>query len=105
MIIVTGGAGFIGSNIVKQLNMLGRKDILVVDDLEDGHKFTNLVSLEIQDYMDKDEFLAKLSSSKNFGHIDAVFHQGACSSTTEWNGRFMMQNNYQYSKALLHFCL
>ncbi|RKS85083.1 ADP-glyceromanno-heptose 6-epimerase precursor [Orbus hercynius] len=104
MIVVTGGAGFIGSNIVKGLNAIGRKDILVVDDLSDGTKFTNLVDLDIADYMDKDEFIAAIVSGEDLG-IEVIFHQGACSSTTEWDGKFMMENNYSYSKDVLHYCL
>lgn len=104
MIVVTGGAGFIGSNIVKGLNKKGYKDILVVDDLTDGTKFTNLVDLEIGDYLDKREFI-RLILSGNDLDIDVIFHEGACSSTTEWDGKFMMENNYQYSKGLLHYCL
>ncbi|QIZ78349.1 ADP-glyceromanno-heptose 6-epimerase [Ferrimonas lipolytica] len=105
MIIVTGGAGFIGSNLVKALNAQGRTDILVVDDLEDGTKFVNLADLDIADYLDKDDFLAMVKADHDFGPIDAVFHQGACSATTEWNGKYMMEVNYQYSKTLLHYCL
>ena len=104
MIVVTGGAGFIGSNIVKGLNELGRKDILVVDDLTDGTKFANLADLDIADYMDKDEFISAIVSGENL-EIEVIFHQGACSSTTEWDGKFMMENNYNYSKDLLHYCL
>lgn len=104
MIVVTGGAGFIGSNIVKGLNDLGHKDILVVDDLTDGTKFSNLADLDIADYMDKDEFIAEIISGENLD-IEVIFHQGACSSTTEWDGKFMMENNYNYSKDLLHYCL
>ena len=105
MIIVTGGAGFIGSNIVKALNERGRADILVVDDLTDGTKFKNIADCEIQDYLDKDEFLARVKKGDGFGKVEAVFHEGACSSTTEWDGRFVMDVNYEYSKALLHWCL
>jgi ADP-L-glycero-D-manno-heptose 6-epimerase len=105
MIIVTGGAGFIGSNIVKTLNQRGRTDILVVDDLTDGTKFKNIADCEIADYLDKDEFLARIKGNHNFGKVDAIFHEGACSSTTEWNGHFIMNVNYEYSKALLHWCL
>ncbi|MDA7747225.1 ADP-glyceromanno-heptose 6-epimerase [Psychromonas sp.] len=105
MFIVTGGAGFIGSNIVKSLNERGITDILVVDDLTDGTKFVNLVDLQILDYMDKDEFITQIVSGQEFGNIDAIFHEGACSATTEWDGKFMMENNYEYSKDLLHYCI
>lgn len=106
MIIVTGGAGFIGSNIVKGLNQRGIKDILVVDDLTDGTKFTNLADLQIQDYLDKEDFLSRILNKDSFGaELQAIFHEGACSTTTEWNGQFMMKNNYEYSKSLLHYCL
>ena len=106
MIIVTGGAGFIGSNIVKGLNERGREDILVVDDLKEGRKFRNLVDCEVLDYIDKDDFIAKVNSGADLGgKVDAIFHEGACSSTTEWDGKYMMTNNYEYSKSLLHYCL
>jgi ADP-L-glycero-D-manno-heptose 6-epimerase len=106
MIIVTGGAGFIGSNLVRGLNKIGRSDILVVDDLTDGVKFKNLVDCQILDYQDKEDFLEHIKNQDSFSEkIDVVFHQGACSVTTEWDGEYMMRNNYEYSKVLFHYCL
>lgn len=106
MIIVTGGAGFIGSNIVRTLNAAGFKDILVVDDLQDGHKIFNLADCDVADYLDKDDFLERINAGQQIApDIQAVFHQGACSTTTEWDGRFMMRANFEYSKCLLHYCL
>ena len=102
MLIVTGGAGFIGSNIVRGLNDDDRTDIVVVDDLTDGHKFTNLVDCEIDDYWDKDEFLEQLEQLDE--PPEAVIHQGACAVTTEWNGRYMMNENYKYSVDVLEYC-
>ena len=105
MIIVTGGAGMIGSNIVKSLNDNGFNDILVVDNLKDGKKFKNLVDLDITDYMDKEDFITQIMAGDDFGTIDAIFHEGACSATTEWDGKYIMMNNYEYSKEVLHFCI
>ncbi len=105
MFIVTGGAGFIGSNVVKALNLRGESDVLVVDDLTDGHKFRNIADCDIADYLDKDDFLQAVRDGKSFGKVQAVLHQGACSTTTEWDGRYMMANNYEYSKELMHYCM
>jgi ADP-L-glycero-D-manno-heptose 6-epimerase len=101
MIIVTGGAGFIGSNLLQGLNARGISDILVVDDLADGRKCLNLSDAYIRDYLDKDDFLQRIQAGHSFGTVEAVFHQGACSSTTEWDGKFVMRVNYEYTKALL----
>ncbi|MBC2768420.1 ADP-glyceromanno-heptose 6-epimerase [Pusillimonas minor] len=103
MIIVTGGAGFIGSNIVKGLNARGITNILVVDDLTEGDKFRNLVDLDIADYLHKDDFRQQLQAGRLSG-IEAVFHQGACSDTTERNGHYMMDNNYKVTLELFGWC-
>lgn len=102
--IVTGAAGFIGANLVKALNARGLKRVVAVDDLTQGDRFANLVDCEIDDYLDKEEFLTALSKGLFNGTVTAVLHQGACSDTTESNGRYMMQNNYRYSRTLLDFC-
>lgn len=102
MIIVTGGAGFIGSNLIRGLNRMGEDNILVVDNLAQADKHRNLNTLKIADFIDKRDFLEALP---RLGPIETIFHQGACSSTTETDGRYMMDNNYQYSKALLDYAL
>ena len=105
MIIVTGGAGFIGSNIVKGLNERGRRDIIVVDDLTDGHKFANLVDCDYVEYLDKQAFLDSILDGEfDRENIEVIFHQGACSDTMEWDGKFMMKNNFEYSTVLFQFC-
>jgi len=105
MHIVTGGAGFIGSNLARDLIQRGHDDVVVVDELSDGRKFVNIADLAIADYIDKDDFLARLQDPGFGSGIKAIFHQGACSETTEWDGHYMMQNNYSYSQVLLHHCL
>lgn len=105
MIIVTGGAGFIGSNLVKGLNEQGHTDLLVVDDLSDGTKFTNIADCEIADYQDKEDFLDQVAADQLPENIEAIFHLGACSATTEWDGRYMMKNNFEYTKQLFHYCI
>lgn len=103
--IVTGAAGFIGSNLVKGLNDRGITDIIAVDDLTQGDKFANLADCEIADYVDKDDFIEAVQQGKFEDAVDVILHQGACSDTTERDGRFMMRTNYDYSKALLHYCI
>jgi ADP-L-glycero-D-manno-heptose 6-epimerase len=102
--IVTGAAGFIGSNIVKALNERGITDIVAVDNLTKADKFRNLVDCEIAEYVDKKDFLEVVESGELGGAIDAVLHQGACSDTMETDGRYMMDNNYRYSLSLLEWC-
>ncbi|NND59057.1 MAG: NAD-dependent epimerase/dehydratase family protein, partial [Gammaproteobacteria bacterium] len=106
MIVVTGGAGFVGSNIVAALNARGEDEIVVVDDLTDGRKFANLADLQIADYMDRRTFLDRVRHGRDpVNRIKAVLHQGACTDTTEWDGRYMMEQNFDYSKHLLHYCV
>ena len=102
--VLTGAAGFIGSNLLEALNARGVTNILAVDNLERGDKFVNLVGCEFADYLDKRDFLDRLARGDFDRSIDAVIHQGACSDTMESNGRYMMENNYRYSLALLDFC-
>ena len=106
MIIVTGGAGFIGSNIVKGLNERGREDVLIVDNLTNMVKFKNIQGLKAIDYMDKNDFIAAIKNGKfDDANIEVIFHEGACSDTMEYNGKYMMENNFEYTKTLMHFAL
>ncbi|MDR1367431.1 MAG: ADP-glyceromanno-heptose 6-epimerase [Candidatus Accumulibacter sp.] len=103
--IVTGAAGFIGSNIVKALNDRGIENILAVDNLTRSEKFRNLTDCEIQDYIDKQAFLDALLSGRFDGKVAAFFHEGACSDTMESDGRYIMENNYHYSLSILDWCM
>jgi ADP-L-glycero-D-manno-heptose 6-epimerase len=102
-IVVTGAAGFIGSNLVKGLNARGIDDIIAVDDLTHGDKFRNLADLKIADYMDAGDFYEQFANGA-FGQVEAVFHEGACSDTMELDGKYMMTNNYSLSCTLFHAC-
>lgn len=103
MYIVTGGAGFIGANLVQALNQRGITDILVVDHLTRADKFLNLTDLELTDYMEAETFL-RLVENGHLKGIEAIFHEGACSDTMASDGRYVMENNFAFSKVLLHWC-
>ena len=104
MYIVTGGAGFVGSNIVAGLNDRGLNNVIVVDDLEDGTKVSNIIDLEFADYLDKTQFLKDVIKNGLPRQTRIVFHQGACSDTMVTDGHFMMENNFSYSKHLYEAC-
>ena len=103
MIVVTGAAGFVGSNNVKALNERGVTDVIAVDNLARADKFRNLADCEIADYIDKRDFL-EMIRARRMPRPDVVFHQGACSDTMETDGRYMLDNNYRYSLELLRWC-
>jgi len=103
-VVVTGAAGFIGSNLVRGLNAIGIDDVIAVDELTDGAKYRNLLGSGLSDYFDKDEFYARFARGE-FGKVDAVLHEGACSDTMEHDGRFMLETNYRCSKNLLDACM
>ena len=100
--VVTGAAGFIGSKLVEGLNRRGITEVIAVDNLQHSDKFRNLSHCEIADYVDQADFIANLERYE--GAVEALFHQGACSDTMESDGRYMMENNYEYSKRLLEWC-
>jgi ADP-L-glycero-D-manno-heptose 6-epimerase len=102
-IVVTGAAGFIGSNIIAGLNARGLHDIIAVDDLKQGDKFRNLADLRIADYVDADTFYDEFAAG-HYGQVEAVFHEGACSDTMEQDGKYMMANNYSLSVHLYQAC-
>jgi ADP-L-glycero-D-manno-heptose 6-epimerase len=105
MLVVTGGAGFIGSNLVKRLNERGREDLLVVDDLTDGRKLENLADCDVFDLVDREAFLDWVQNERSLGEpIEAIFHLGADSNTMQWDGRAILRTNYEYSKSLLAYC-
>lgn len=103
MYIVTGAAGFIGSHIVKELNNRGISDVLAVDRLGTDDRFKNLCDCVISDYMDSEEFIARIQRGEGVGRAQAIFHQGACADTTESDGRYMMRNNFSFSKSLIEY--
>ena len=103
-LLVTGAAGFIGSNLVKALNGRGERDVIAVDNLSRSEKVGNLADLQVADFIDKRDLLPRLARGEFDGRVAAVLHQGACSDTMETDGRYMMQNNYEYSLGLLDWC-
>ncbi|HZT05268.1 MAG TPA: ADP-glyceromanno-heptose 6-epimerase [Steroidobacteraceae bacterium] len=102
-VVVTGAAGMVGSNLVHGLNAIGIDDLIAVDDLTESAKFRNLLGARISDYFDRNEFYDRFALGE-LGRIDVIFHQGACSNTTEHNGRYMLETNYRCSKDLLDVC-
>jgi len=105
VLVITGGAGFIGSNLVHGLNGAGRDDLIVVDDMTNSRKVGNLAGAGIADYVDKDDFREAIRTATPWTReVTAVLHQGACSSTTEPDGRYVLRNNHDFSKDVLEFC-
>ncbi|HEV8443719.1 MAG TPA: NAD-dependent epimerase/dehydratase family protein, partial [Steroidobacteraceae bacterium] len=102
-VVVTGAAGMIGSNLVHGLNAKGVDDVIAVDDLSDGSKYRNLLGARLSDYFDKQDFYGRFVR-REFGRVDVVLHQGACSDTMEHDGRLMLDLNYRPSKTLLDAC-
>jgi ADP-L-glycero-D-manno-heptose 6-epimerase len=105
MIIVTGGAGFIGSAFVWKLNQEGIDDIVIVDELGTDDKWKNLVNRHFVDYIHKDDFLQMICTDQVPFKIGAIVHMGACSSTTERDADYLWNNNYLYTKTLAEWTL
>jgi len=103
-IVVTGAAGFVGANLVRALNERAFTDIVAVDNLTRADKCVNLADCDIAEFVDKEEFLARIAEGEFDDDVGAVLHQGACSDTMESDGRYMMRNNYRYSVTLLEHC-
>jgi len=104
MIVVTGGAGFIGSAISQELNMRGRMDLLIVDDIDHPEKEKNITSIKYQELRGKNSFLEKILD-RNIDSIEVIIHMGACSSTTETDEEFLIKNNYHYTRHLATYAL
>ncbi|MCP4050530.1 MAG: ADP-glyceromanno-heptose 6-epimerase [bacterium] len=105
MIVITGGAGFIGSAFAWKCNLHGRNDIVIVDELGTSEKWKNLVNLDYLDYMHKNDFLERILNNSFNEKVEAVVHMGACSSTSEKDASYLMANNYQYTKNLALWCI
>lgn len=105
MIVVTGGAGFIGSAIVWRLNQLGKDDIIIVDSFGKDEKWKNLVGLKFDDYLDKEDFINGIIDGDPSFDIDSIIHMGACSSTTEKDADYLIHNNFKYTQELARYCL
>ena len=106
MIVVTGGAGFIGSNLIRALNLSGCDDILLIEDMSDGRKCVNLSGACVSDYLDNQVCAELLDRGAELGaNIEMVYHLGACTDTTQWDGRLMMRENFAFSRLLCEYCI
>ena len=105
-ILVTGGAGLIGSAVVWELNRRGLENILISDRLRSSEKWRNLIPLRFRDYVEADQLLARvINQPAQLSHLGTIFHLGACSSTTERDAAYLIRNNYEYTKTLARFAL
>jgi ADP-L-glycero-D-manno-heptose 6-epimerase len=107
-IVVTGAAGFIGRNVVAELNRRGHDDLILVDALGTGDKWQNLSGLRFEDLLSPEAFLARVEAGKlggNFGKVESIIHLGACSATTERDADFLLRNNYHYTRTLCEWSL